>query len=69
MVLDKTGTITLGQPKVTDILLYGETDGRTPQAGIRRKGFRHPWESIVEMAGRGHGLYSLEALMPYPDTV
>ena len=37
VVLDKTGTLTLGKPAVTDILAYSIGEGRPAQAGrIRR---------------------------------
>lgn len=70
VVLDKTGTITLGQPKVTDILLYGETDEDEllRLAASAEKGSEHPLgESIVEMAReRGMELYSLEGFNAIP---
>lgn len=53
VVLDKTGTITLGQPKVTDILLCGEVeeDQLLRFAASAEKGSEHPLgESIVERA-------------------
>ena len=44
VVLDKTGTITLGQPKVTDILVYGEVeqDELLRLAASAEKGSEHP---------------------------
>lgn len=53
VVLDKTGTITLGQPRVTDILVYGEIekDELLRLAASAEKGSEHPLgDAIVERA-------------------
>ena len=53
VVLDKTGTITLGQPKVTDILVYGDIDEDEllRLSASAEKGSEHPLgEAIVERA-------------------
>lgn len=53
MILDKTGTITLGAPKVTDILVAGEQDENTilKLAATLESGSEHPLAlAIVESA-------------------
>ena len=53
MILDKTGTITLGAPKVTDILVAGEQDENTilKLAATLESGSEHPLAlAIVETA-------------------
>ena len=53
MILDKTGTITLGAPKVTDILVAGEQDDNTilKLAATLESGSEHPLAlAIVESA-------------------
>jgi len=53
MILDKTGTITLGSPKVTDVLLAGEHDEATVMrlAATLESGSEHPLAlAIVESA-------------------
>lgn len=53
MILDKTGTITLGAPKVTDVLVAGEQDENTilKLAATLESGSEHPLAlAIVESA-------------------
>jgi Cu+-exporting ATPase len=53
MILDKTGTITLGSPKVTDVILAGEFDEATVLnlAATLESGSEHPLAmAIVESA-------------------
>ena len=53
MILDKTGTITLGAPKVTDVLIAGEYDEHTvlQLAATLESGSEHPLAmAIVESA-------------------
>ena len=64
VVLDKTGTITLGQPKVTDVLVFGDIgqDELLRLAASAEKGSEHPLgEAIVERAQeQGMELEALE---------
>jgi Cu+-exporting ATPase len=60
VVLDKTGTITNGQPAVTDVITDGtvEADQLLKLAASVEKGSEHPWErqlggSHPERAGIG----------------
>ena len=53
MILDKTGTITQGQPKVTDVLMYNQQteDKIIPLIASLENGSEHPLaESIVNYA-------------------
>ena len=70
VVLDKTGTITLGEPKVTDILVYGDIDEDEllRLSASAEKGSEHPLgEAIVERAReQGMELETLEAFNAIP---
>ncbi len=70
VVLDKTGTITLGHPKVTDILVFGEMDKDEllRLAASAEKGSEHPLgEAIVERAiEKGMELESLNNFNAIP---
>ncbi len=70
VVLDKTGTITLGQPKVTEILVYGEIDENEllRLSASAEKGSEHPLgEAIVDKAQElGMDLYNLDVFNAIP---
>ncbi|NLY61079.1 MAG: copper-translocating P-type ATPase [Clostridiales bacterium] len=70
IVLDKTGTITLGQPKVTDVLVYGniDKDELLRLAASAEKGSEHPLgEAIIEKAQeQGMELENLDAFEAIP---
>jgi P-type Cu+ transporter len=57
MVLDKTGTITLGQPSLTDVLaVEGETDELLRLAASAERGSEHPLGQAIVRAAREKGL-------------
>ncbi|MBO6805286.1 MAG: heavy metal translocating P-type ATPase, partial [Thalassospira sp.] len=60
MILDKTGTITLGAPKVTDILIAGEEDESTvlKLAASLESGSEHPLALAIVETARERGIES-----------
>ena len=71
VVMDKTGTITRGQPAVTDVVLVNKNDGETELlrlAASAEKGSEHPLgEAIVAEAGnRGIQLMASEYFRAEP---
>ncbi len=58
MVLDKTGTITLGAPKVTDIILTGDQDEKSilQLAASLESGSEHPIALAIVESAEGEGL-------------
>lgn len=60
MILDKTGTITLGAPKVTDILIAGEEDEGTvlKLAASLESGSEHPLALAIVETARERGIES-----------
>ncbi len=59
MILDKTGTITQGEPKVTDILLAGEFDEQTvlQLAATLESGSEHPLAQAIVVSAKERGAY------------
>ena len=62
VVLDKTGTITLGQPAVTDIVPLGEltADELLRLAASAERGSEHPLGRAIVQAGQERGLHLSE---------
>ncbi|MDX2464000.1 MAG: heavy metal translocating P-type ATPase [Porticoccus sp.] len=60
MILDKTGTITLGAPKVTDVLVAGEFDEQTVLrlAATLESGSEHPLAMAIVESAQEQGLYN-----------
>ena len=58
MILDKTGTITLGAPKVTDVVIAGEYDEKTvlQLAAILESGSEHPLAMAIVESAQERGL-------------
>jgi Cu+-exporting ATPase len=69
VVLDKTGTITEGKPRVTDVVLFGAGHGTDPEAGSRfdnddllrlvaaaERGSEHPLAAAIVAAAGERGL-------------
>jgi Cu+-exporting ATPase len=61
VVLDKTGTITAGKPKVTDVVLFGDGHGLDNESFLRlvaaaERGSEHPLAAAVLAAAAEHGL-------------
>jgi len=58
MILDKTGTITLGAPKVTDVLTTGEHDERTvlQMAATMEAGSEHPLALAIVASAEERGI-------------
>ncbi len=58
MILDKTGTITLGAPKVTDVLIAGERDEKTVLrlAATLESGSEHPLALAIVETARDKGI-------------
>ncbi len=58
MILDKTGTITLGAPKVTDVLIAGERDEKTilRLAATLESGSEHPLALAIVETAREKGI-------------
>ncbi|MEL7799318.1 heavy metal translocating P-type ATPase [Idiomarina loihiensis] len=58
MILDKTGTITLGSPKVTDVLVASEYDEQTVQqlAATLESGSEHPLAQAIVESARERGI-------------
>jgi Cu+-exporting ATPase len=64
MILDKTGTITLGAPKVTDVVLAGEFDeARVLQlAAVLESNSEHPLAAAIVESAQARGYYPIENL-------
>lgn len=60
MILDKTGTITVGAPKVTDVVTAGEWnhDAVLRLAAILEAGSEHPLAQAIVESAKESGLYS-----------
>jgi Cu+-exporting ATPase len=58
MILDKTGTITLGSPKVTDVLVASEYDEQTvlQLAATLESGSEHPLAQAIVESARERGI-------------
>lgn len=58
VVLDKTGTVTLGQPVLTDILPYGGADAQTllQYAASAEKGSEHPVAKAITRGAEERGI-------------
>jgi len=58
MILDKTGTITLGSPKVTDVLVASEYDDQTvlQLAATLESGSEHPLAQAIVESARERGI-------------
>jgi Cu+-exporting ATPase len=63
MLLDKTGTITLGSPKVTDVILAGEFDEATVLnlAATLESGSEHPLATAIVESAQERGIFSVKA--------
>jgi len=60
MILDKTGTITLGAPKVTDVVIAGAVDEATVLrlAAILESGSEHPLALAIVESAQERGCYA-----------
>jgi Cu+-exporting ATPase len=62
MILDKTGTITLGSPKVTDVILAGEFDEATVLnlAATLESGSEHPLAMAIVESAQKSGVFPVK---------
>jgi Cu+-exporting ATPase len=62
MILDKTGTITLGSPKVTDVILAGEFDEATVLnlAATLESGSEHPLATAIVESAQERGNFPVK---------
>ncbi len=68
-VLDKTGTLTLGKPKVTDIIGYGNEEWNILRlAGSTAQNSTHPLSKAILQECRKHGLslISIDSMIEIP---
>ncbi len=63
IILDKTGTVTLGKPTVTDVITVPDVDRRTllQLAASAEKGSGHPLGQAIVMAADAQGIAPLKA--------
>lgn len=60
LLIDKTGTLTLGRPQITDVVSTKSNSDMLRLAASAEKYSEHPLAEAVRVAAKGHGLELLE---------